>query len=61
MRPLVLAAGGSSGEDMKAIANIEGIGRCGRHPDSIEDMLNLFGPTPWQTWKQDRQELLKTL
>ena len=49
------------GEDMKAIANIEGIGRCGRHPDSIEDMLNLFGPTPWQTWKQDRQALLKTI
>lgn len=50
-----------SGEDMKKIANIEGIGRCGRHPDSIEDMLNLFGPNPWPNWKNDRRELLKKM
>ncbi len=50
-----------TGEDMEAIANIQGIGRCGRHPDSIDDMLKLFGPSPWQNWNQERQDLLKTI
>lgn len=50
-----------SAEDMKTIAEAEGIGRCGRHPDSIDDMLKLFGPSPWQNWKQDRLDLLKSV
>lgn len=48
-----------SEQDMKIMENVEGIGRCGRHPDSIQDMINLFGPgDPWPTWKEERRALI---
>lgn len=47
-----------SQEDMQKMAQVEGIGRCGRHPDSIQDMIDLFGDNPWPNWTQERRALL---